>query len=203
MMIPPAGYLKQAKAICERNNVVLILDEIQTGLGRTGKILAEEHDGIEADLTLIGKALSGGFYPISAVLSNTEVMGVLQPGEHGSTFGGNPLACAIARTALKVLVEENMIENAAEIGTYFLNALKQINNPMIKEVRGIGLMIGLELRPEAGGARQYCEKLKEKGLLCKETHDHIIRFAPPLVIKRDVVNWALERIYSVLTPDAG
>jgi len=203
VIIPPAGYLKQAKAICERNNVVLILDEIQTGLGRTGKILAEEHDGIEADLTLIGKALSGGFYPISAVLSNSEVMGVLQPGEHGSTFGGNPLACAIARTALKVLVEENMIENAAEIGIYFLNALKQINSPMIKEVRGIGLMIGLELRPEAGGARQYCEKLKEKGLLCKETHDHIIRFAPPLVIKRDEVNWALERIHSVLIPGVG
>ena len=202
VIIPPTGYLKQAKAICERNNVVLILDEIQTGLGRTGKILAEEHDDIEADLTLIGKALSGGFYPISAVLSNTEVMGVLQPGEHGSTFGGNPLACAIARTALKVLVEENMIENAAEIGTYFLNALKQINNPMIKEVRGIGLMIGLELLPEAGGARQYCEKLKEKGLLCKETHDHIIRFAPPLVINRDVVNWALERIHSVFALDA-
>jgi len=203
VIIPPAGYLKQAKAICERNNVVLILDEIQTGLGRTGKILAEEHDGIEADLTLIGKALSGGFYPISAVLSNSEVMGVLQPGEHGSTFGGNPLACAIARTALKVLVEENMIENAAEIGIYFLNALKQINSPMIKEVRGIGLMIGLELRPEVGGARQYCEKLKEKGLLCKETHDHIIRFAPPLVIKRDEVNWALERIHSVLIPGVG
>jgi ornithine--oxo-acid transaminase len=203
VMIPPAGYLKQTKAICERNNMVLILDEIQTGLGRTGKILAEEHYGIEADLTLIGKALSGGFYPISAVLTNTEVMGVLQPGEHGSTFGGNPLACAIARTALKVLVEENMIENAAEMGTYFLNALKQINNPMIKAVRGMGLMIGIELRPEAGGARQYCEKLKEKGLLCKETHDHIIRFAPPLVIKRDAVNWALERIYSVLTADNG
>ena len=198
VIIPPAGYLKQAKVICERNNVVLILDEIQTGLGRTGKILAEQHDGVEADLTLIGKALSGGFYPISAVLSNTEVMGVLQPGEHGSTFGGNPLACAIARTALKVLVEENMIENAAEMGSYFLDALKQINNPMIKEVRGIGLMIGLELRPEAGGARHYCEKLKEKGLLCKETHDHIIRFAPPLVITREEIDWALEKIAAVL-----
>ena len=202
VIIPPAGYLKQAKAICERNNVVLILDEIQTGLGRTGKILAEEHDGIEADLTLIGKALSGGFYPVSAVLSNTEVMGVLQPGEHGSTFGGNPLACAIARMALKVLVEEKMIENAAEIGTYFLNALKQINNSLIKEVRGIGLMIGLELRPEAGGARPYCEKLKAQGLLCKETHDHIIRVAPPLVIKKDEVDWALERISSVFTPES-
>jgi ornithine--oxo-acid transaminase len=203
VMIPPAGYLRLVKAICERNNVVLILDEIQTGLGRTGKVLAEEHECIEADLTLIGKALSGGFYPISAVLSNTEVMGVLQPGEHGSTFGGNPLACAIARTALKVLVEENMIENAAEIGAYFLNALKQIKNPMIKEVRGIGLMIGLEFWPEAGGARRYCEMLKENGLLCKETHKNIIRFAPPLVITKNQVDWALERINSVLSHDVG
>jgi ornithine--oxo-acid transaminase len=201
VIIPPAGYLRQAKAICEKNKILLILDEIQTGLGRTGKILAEEHDGIEADLTLIGKALSGGFYPISAVLSNTEVMGVLQPGEHGSTFGGNPLACAIARTALKVLVEENLVENAAKMGTYFLDKLKEIDNTMIKEVRGRGLMIGLELQPEAGGARQYCEKLKEKGLLCKETHDHIIRFAPPLVIKRDEVDWAIERIDAALSPD--
>jgi len=196
--IPPAGYLKEAKAICEKHKVVLILDEIQTGLGRTGKMLAEEHDGIEADLTLIGKALSGGFYPVSAVLSNTEVMGVLQPGEHGSTFGGNPLACAVARTALKVLLEEGMIENAAEMGRYLLEGLKRINNPMIREVRGKGLLIGVELLPEAGGARQYCERLKEKGLLCKETHDHIIRFAPPLVISREEVDWALERITAVL-----
>jgi ornithine--oxo-acid transaminase len=196
--IPPAGYLKAAKAICEKHNVVLILDEIQTGLGRTGKILAEEHDGIEADLTLIGKALSGGFYPVSAVLSNTEVMDVLQPGEHGSTFGGNPLACAVARTALKVLTEEGMVANAAEMGAYFLNGLQQIKNPMIKEIRGKGLLIGLELLTEAGGARPYCEQLKESGLLCKETHDHIIRFAPPLVITRAEVDWALERIKAVL-----
>ena len=199
VIIPPVGYLKEARAICEKHNVVLILDEIQTGLGRTGKILAEEHDGIEADLTLIGKALSGGFYPVSAVLSNTEVMGVLQPGEHGSTFGGNPMACAIARTALKVLVEEGMIENAAEMGSYFIDGLKQIKNPLIREVRGKGLLIGMEMIPEAGGARQYCEKLKEKGLLCKETHDHIIRFAPPLVITREEIDWALEKIAAVLT----
>ncbi|MCG6910886.1 MAG: ornithine--oxo-acid transaminase [Deltaproteobacteria bacterium] len=198
VMIPPAGYLKKAKAICEKHDVVLILDEIQTGLGRTGKMLAEEHDGIEADLTLVGKALSGGFYPVSAVLSNTEVMDVLQPGEHGSTFGGNPLACAIARTALKVLIEEGMIENAAENGRYFLQGLKQIANPTIREIRGKGLFIGMELSPEAGGARRYCEKLKAKGLLCKETHDHIIRFAPPLVITREEVDWALERIAAVL-----
>ena len=196
--IPHAGYLKEAKDLCEKHNVVLILDEIQTGLGRTGKLLAEEHDGIEADLTVIGKALSGGFYPISAVLSTTAVMDVLNPGEHGSTFGGNPLACAVARTAMKVLVEEGLIENAASMGTYFLEGLKQISNPYIREVRGKGLMIGLELYPEAGGARPYCEKLKEKGLLCKETHNHIIRFAPPLIITKDQVDWALETISSVL-----
>ena len=197
VVVPPAGYLKAAKEICEKNNVVLILDEIQTGLGRTGKLLAEEHDGIEADLTLIGKALSGGFYPVSAVLSNTEVMSVLQPGEHGSTFGGNPLACAIARTALRVLIEEGMIENAASMGEYFIEGLKRIENPRIKEVRGKGLLIGVEFYPEAGGARQYCEKLMAKGLLCKETHDNIIRFAPPLVITKDVIDWALERIEDV------
>ena len=198
VIIPPVGYLKAARAICKKNNVVLILDEIQTGLGRTGKFLAEEHDGIEADLTLIGKALSGGFYPVSAVLSNTEVLGVLQPGEHGSTFGGNPLACAVARAALKVLVEEKMVDNAAEMGTYFLDGLRQIKNPVIKEIRGKGLMIGMELWSEAGGARQYCHKLKGKGLLCKETHENIIRFAPPLVITKDLVDWALEQIEAVL-----
>jgi len=198
VIIPPVGYLKAARAICKKNNVVLILDEIQTGLGRTGKMLAEEHDEIEADLTLIGKALSGGFYPVSAVLSNSEVMGVLQPGEHGSTFGGNPLACAVARAALKVLVEEKMVDNAAKMGTYFLDGLRQIKNSVIKEVRGKGLMIGMELLPEAGGARQYCHKLKKKGLLCKETHENIIRFAPPLVITKDLVGWALEQIEAVL-----
>ncbi len=196
--IPHAGYLKEAKALCEKHNVILILDEIQTGLGRTGKLLAEEHDGIEADLTVIGKALSGGFYPISAVLSTTAVMDVLNPGEHGSTFGGNPLACAIARTAMKVLVEEGLIENAASMGRYFLEGLKQISNPYIREVRGKGLMIGMEFYPEAGGARPYCENLKKRGLLCKETHNHIIRFAPPLIITKDQVEWALETISSVL-----
>ncbi len=198
VIIPPLGYLKAARNICKKNNVVLILDEIQTGLGRTGKLLAEEHDGIEADLTLIGKALSGGFYPVSAVLSNSEVLGVLQPGEHGSTFGGNPLACAVGRAALKVLVEEKMVDNAAKMGTYFLDELKKIDNPVIKEIRGRGLMIGMELLPDAGGARQYCLKLKEKGLLCKETHENIIRFAPPLVIAKDVIDWALEQIRAVL-----
>jgi ornithine--oxo-acid transaminase len=197
IIIPPEGYLKKAKAICEKNQVVLILDEIQTGLGRTGRFLAEQHEGIEADVTLIGKALSGGFYPISAVLSNTEVLGVLKPGEHGSTFGGNPLACAVARTALKVLIEEKMIENAAEVGRYFLEALQQIRSSLIKEVRGRGLMIGLELFPEAGGARPYCERLMSLGVLCKETHDNVIRFTPPLIIKKEEIDWAMEQIITV------
>ena len=198
VIIPPAGYLRAAREICNRNKIVLILDEIQTGLGRTGKLLAEEHEGIEADLTLIGKALSGGFYPVSAVLSNTEVMSVLRPGEHGSTFGGNPLACAVSRAAIRVLIEEGMIDNAARMGEYFLAGLKELRNPLIKEVRGRGLMIGLEFHPEAGGARSYCLKLKEQGLLCKDTHDHIVRFAPPLVISRETVDWALGRIEHVL-----
>jgi ornithine--oxo-acid transaminase len=198
VIIPPAGYLKKARSICSENNVVLILDEIQTGLGRTGKLLAEEHEGIEADLTLIGKALSGGFYPISAVLSNREVMDVLRPGEHGSTFGGNPLACAIARTALKVLVEENMIENAAVMGDYFLSNLSKIKAPHIKAVRGKGLLLAVELTADAGGARNYCEALMARGLLCKETHENTIRFAPPLVIAKDEIDWALERIEAVL-----
>jgi ornithine--oxo-acid transaminase len=198
VVIPPEGYLKTVRQLCTQQNIMLILDEIQTGLGRTGKLLAEEHEGIEADLTLIGKALSGGFYPVSAVLSNSEVMNVLQPGEHGSTFGGNPLACAVARTALRVLVDEGMVENAAEMGAVFLNGLKQIVNPLIKDVRGKGLMLAMEFYPEAGGARQYCLKLKEKGLLCKETHDDTIRFAPPLVITPVEVEWALEKISEVV-----
>ena len=199
VIIPPAGYLKEAKDVCAKNNVVIILDEIQTGLGRTGKLLAEEHDGIEADLTLIGKALSGGFYPISAVLSNTEVLGVLRPGEHGSTFGGNPLACAVARTAIKVLIEEKMIDNASKMGDYFLSQLKEIKNPNIKQVRGKGLLIGVELFPEFGSARPLCEKLMIQGILCKETHDNIIRFAPPLVITKEEIDWAMERIEPVLS----
>jgi len=197
VIIPPKGYLRAVKDVCEKNNIMLILDEIQTGLGRTGKLLAEEHDDIEADLTLIGKALSGGFYPVSAVLSNNEVMSVLRPGEHGSTFGGNPLACAVARTAIRVLNEENMIENAVLMGKYFKSGLSEIKNPMIKEIRGKGLLIGIEFLPEAGGTRSYCEKLMANGLLCKETHDNIIRFAPPLIITKEDIDWAMERIHGV------
>ncbi len=198
VIIPPQGYLRQAKALCENHNIVLILDEIQTGLGRTGRLLAEEHEGIEADLTLVGKALSGGFYPVSAVLSNKEVMDVLRPGEHGSTFGGNPLACAVARTALRVLVEEDLVANAAAMGNYFLTELEKLKTPQIKEIRGRGLMIGIEFHPEAGGARPYCMRLMEEGMLCKETHEHIVRIAPPLVIKKDDINWALEKLAKVL-----
>jgi ornithine--oxo-acid transaminase len=199
VIIPPDGYLKKARQICDQHNVVLILDEIQTGLGRTGRLLAEEHEGIEADLTLVGKALSGGFYPVSAVLSNKQVMDVLQPGEHGSTFGGNPLACAIARTAIKVLTEEKMIENAQKTGAYFLSGLQQIQSPHIKDVRGRGLMIAMELDPAAGGARPFCYRLADKGMLCKETHEHTIRFAPPLVITKEEVDWALEQINDAMT----
>jgi ornithine--oxo-acid transaminase len=198
VIIPPQGYLREVRELCDRHNVVLILDEIQTGLGRTGKLLAEEHEGIEADVTLIGKALSGGFYPVSAVLSNHEVLGVLRPGEHGSTFGGNPLACAVARTALRVLVEENMVDNARVLGEQFISGLRAIDSPLIKDIRGRGLMIGVELHPEAGGARPYCEKLAELGLLCKDTHEHTIRLAPPLVIQPGEVDWALERLRKVL-----
>lgn len=199
VIVPPEGFLAAARDICTRDGVLLVLDEIQTGLGRTGKLLAEEHDRIEADVTIIGKALSGGFYPISAVLSNHEVLGVLRPGDHGSTFGGNPLACAVARAALKALIEEGMIENASEMGEYFMSQLKRISSPYVKEVRGKGLLIGMELKPEAGGARRFCEKLKERGVLCKETHEHTVRFAPPLVIRKDDIDWALERIGPVFT----
>ncbi|MEX2694190.1 ornithine--oxo-acid transaminase [Rhizobium mongolense] len=194
VIIPPEGYFKRVRELCTANNVTLILDEIQTGLGRTGKLLAEEHEGIEADVTLIGKALSGGFYPVSAVLSNSEVLGVLKPGQHGSTFGGNPLACAVARAALKVLTEEGMIENADKMGAYFLEGLRSIRSNIVKDVRGRGLMMAIELEPEAGGARQYCYNLKERGLLAKDTHENTIRLAPPLVITKEQVEWAISEI---------
>lgn len=195
VIIPPEGYLRECQAICKKNNVIFILDEIQTGLGRTGKLLAEEHDGVVPDLTLIGKALSGGFYPVSAVLSNDEVLGVLQPGQHGSTFGGNPLACAVARESLKVLIDEGMIENSEKMGSYFLSELRKIESPVIKDVRGLGLMIAIELHEGTeGGARSICERLMRMGLLCKETHTYTIRFAPPLIINKEEIDWAVERI---------
>jgi len=201
VVIPPAGYFPKVRELCTANNLMLVLDEIQTGLGRTGKLLAEQHEGIEADVTLLGKALSGGFYPVSAVLSNNDVLGTLKPGQHGSTFGGNPLACAIARAAMRVLVEEGMIENAARQGARFLEGLQDIRANTIREVRGRGLMLAVELHPEAGRARHYCEALQGKGILAKDTHEHTIRIAPPLVITSDQVDWALERFATILTQD--
>lgn len=201
VVIPPAGYFTRVRELCTANNVMLVLDEIQTGLGRTGKLLAEQHEGIEADVTLLGKALSGGFYPVSAVLSNNDVLGTLRPGQHGSTFGGNPLACAVARAAMRVLVEEGMIENAARQGARFLGGLKDIRANTIRDVRGRGLMLAVELHPEAGRARRYCEALQAKGILAKDTHEHTIRIAPPLVITSDQVDWALERFATTLTQD--
>ena len=196
--IPPDGYMKKVREICTRNNVLLVADEIQTGLGRTGKLLATMHDDVRADVVILGKALGGGFYPVSAVLADEPIMGLILPGEHGSTFGGNPLAAAVARESLKVLVEEKLIENSAELGAYFLEQLSELNSPKIKEVRGRGLFIGVEMKPEAGGARKYCEALKEEGILAKETHQNIIRFAPPLIIDRPTIDWALGKIRKVL-----
>ena len=201
VVIPPQGYLRKTREICTRHNVLFIADEIQTGLGRTGKLFACEHEGVRPDVVAIGKALSGGFYPVSAVLSSREVLGVFNPGSHGSTFGGNPLACAVAREALKVLVEEGMIENSARLGDYFLGRLQRIESDHVELVRGKGLFIGVVLKHQAGGARRFCEALKERGLLCKETHEHVIRFAPPLVITREELDRALERIEEVLMMD--
>jgi ornithine--oxo-acid transaminase len=198
VIIPPAGYFTKARELCTAHNVTLILDEIQTGLGRAGKLLAEEHEGIVADVTLVGKALGGGFYPISAVLSNSDVLGVLKPGQHGSTFGGNPLACAVARAALKVLVEEGMVERSAELGAYFKEGLEAVRSNRVKEIRGRGLMLAVELHEEAGPARPVVEALRERGLLAKETHGQTIRFSPPLVIERSEIDWALGEIGEAL-----
>jgi ornithine--oxo-acid transaminase len=198
VVIPPEGYLKTAREICDRHNVLLITDEIQSGLGRTGKLLAAEHEGVRADMVTIGKALSGGMYPVSAVLADRSVLGVFGPGDHGSTYGGNPLACAVAREALKVLVDEHLIERAAELGDYLMARLREISSPHVKQIRGKGLWIGIVLKPEAGGARRFCEALMQQGVLAKETHWNIIRLAPPLVISRQEIDWALERIANVL-----
>lgn len=197
VLLPPAGYFKRVRELCSERNVVLVLDEIQTGLGRTGALLAQEHEGIKSDLTLLGKALAGGFYPVSAVLANNDVLKVLQPGTHGSTFGGNPLACAIARAALRVLVEEGMIENARVQGEYFMSQLRTLRSELIKEVRGRGLMLAIELHPHAGGAYQYCERLRDHGLLTKDTQVNTIRLAPPLVVKRPEIDFACEALAAV------
>ncbi len=197
IVVPPAGYLRGIERLCREHEMLFVVDEIQSGLGRTGKLFAFEHEGVRPDVVIIGKALAGGFYPVSGILADDEVMGVFKPGDHGSTFGGNPLGAAVAHAALTVLVEEKMIENSATLGAYFLDKLKTIRSPKIREVRGRGLWIGLELTPDAGGARRYCEALAEQGLLCKETHVNTIRFAPPLVITRPDLDWAFERIAAV------
>ncbi|MGA7327292.1 MAG: ornithine--oxo-acid transaminase [Rhodomicrobium sp.] len=193
VIVPPRGYVHAVRDLCTRERIIFILDEIQTGLGRTGRLLAEEHEGVEADMTLLGKALAGGFYPVSAVLSSAEILGVLKPGEHGSTFGGNPLACAAARASMRVLVENGMIENAASQGVYLLEGLKANLGDAVKEVRGRGLMLAIELHPDAGGARRYCEALRRNGILCKDTREHTIRVSPPLLITRQEIDWALPR----------
>lgn len=195
IIIPPAGFLKAAERICRAHRVLLIVDEIQSGLGRTGKLFAYQHDDVAPDAVIVGKALSGGFYPISAVLATREVLGVFHPGDHGSTFGGNPLACAIARAALRVIVEERLVERSAELGDYFMAQLKQLESPDVREVRGRGLWIGVEMN---GPARPYCEALMREGMLCKETHDRVIRLAPPLVITREEIDWAVGRLAAVL-----
>ncbi len=199
VIIPPKGYLKKAAEICQKNNILLIADEIQTGLGRTGRLFASEYENVRPDVTIIGKALAGGLYPVSAVLADVKILGVFKPGEHGSTFGGNPLASAVARAALQVIVEEKLVERSAEMGEYFLEQLCEINHPLVKEVRGRGLLIGMEMKKEAGGARRYCEALMKKGILAKETHENVIRFAPPLVIDKVTIDQAVKSIREVLS----
>ncbi len=198
VIMPPDGYLKKVADICKKNNVLFAADEIQTGLCRTGKLFASDHEGVRPDIVIVGKALSGGFYPVSAVLADKPILGLFTPGEHGSTFGGNPLAAAVARASLKVLREEKLAERSAELGAYFVEQLSEIPSPHVKEVRGKGLLIGVELKPEAGGARRFCETLKAKGILAKETHDNVIRFAPPLVIDKETIDWALPAIRETL-----
>ncbi|HTK94057.1 MAG TPA: ornithine--oxo-acid transaminase [Terriglobales bacterium] len=195
IIIPPRGYLAEAARICEENRVLLMCDEIQSGLGRTGKLFAYMHEGITPDVLIVGKALAGGFYPVSAILASKEIMSVYKPGDHGSTFGGNPLGCAVARTALQVLIDEKLVERSAQNGAYFLEQLKKLRSPDLKEVRGIGLWIGIELHSPA---RPYCEALKAEGVLCKETHDRVLRVAPPLVITKDEIDWAVEKIKKVI-----
>jgi ornithine--oxo-acid transaminase len=195
IVIPPEGFMKAAFELCKENNILFIADEIQAGLARTGKMFACEWEGIEPDMYILGKALGGGVFPISCVVANKEILGVFNPGSHGSTFGGNPMACAVSIAALDVLIDEKLADKSLELGEYFISKLKEIKNPIIKDVRGRGLFIGVELTEPA---RTYCEQLKERGLLCKETHDTVIRFAPPLVISKEELDWAIERINNVL-----
>lgn len=195
VIVPPEGFLKEAYEVCKESNVLFIADEIQSGLGRSGKMFACDWEGVVPDMYVLGKALGGGVFPISCVAANEDILGVFNPGSHGSTFGGNPLACAVSIASLDVIIDENLVERSLELGEYFMAELKKIDNPVIKEVRGKGLFIGVELHESA---RPYCEELKDKGLLCKETHENVIRFAPPLVIQKEELDWALDKIREVL-----
>ncbi len=199
VLIPPAGYLKETRRICTEQRVLFIADEIQVGLGRTGRLFCCDHEGVMPDMFILGKALGGGVYPVSGVTAPKEILGVFRPGEHGSTFGGNPLAAAVGRASLRVIQEEKLAEKAREMGGYFLTRLREIQAPIVKEVRGKGLLIGVEVKMDAGTARPYCEALRDEGILAKETHEQVIRFAPPLVISRDEIDWMLPRIRKVLT----
>lgn len=201
VLIPHEGYLRAVSKLCNENNVLFIADEIQTGWGRTGKLFACDHEGVKPDMMIVGKALSGGFYPVSGVLSSKEILGLIMPGDHGSTFGGNPLGSAIARTAMRVLIDEKMVENSAELGEYFMGRLRRIESEHVKEIRGKGLFIAVELKEEAGGARRFCVALQDKGILAKETHKTVIRFAPPLVITKETIDWALPIIAETLQMD--
>ena len=198
IIIPPDGYLRELRELTDEHRTLLIADEIQAGLGRTGKMFAFEHENIRPDMVIVGKALSGGFYPVSAVLADEAVMDVFKPGDHGSTYGGNPVAAAVACAALDVIVDEGLIEHSAELGDYLMRRLGELDSRHVKEIRGRGLWVAVELHPEAGGARRFCEALQTEGLLCKETHEHVIRLAPPLVITRQQIDWALERLFQVL-----
>ncbi|MGI5862453.1 MAG: ornithine--oxo-acid transaminase [Myxococcales bacterium] len=198
VVVPPEGYLRKVREICDSHNILMILDEIQTGLGRTGKLFAHEHEGVRPDMMTLGKALGGGVLPISATVGSRKDLGLFRPGEHGSTFGGNPLACAVARKALEVLRRESLAQRSEELGNYFMERLRAIRSPRVDHVRGKGLLIGVVLKTETGGARPFCERLMKEGLLCKETHDYVIRFAPPLIITKEQIDWALERIEKVL-----
>ncbi|HAR43965.1 MAG TPA: ornithine--oxo-acid transaminase, partial [Bdellovibrionales bacterium] len=200
ILMPSDGYLTHARELCTKNNVLLIVDEIQTGLGRTGKMFAYEHEkNAKPDMIVIGKALGGGVYPVSAVVSSKAVLGVFNPGDHGSTFGGNPLGAAVARTALDVIVNEKLVENSRELGTYLLNELKKIPSPHVQEIRGRGLFIGVEIKKSSGRARPFCEKLMNEGMLAKESHDQVIRLAPPLIIKKDEIDWIVSKMNKVLS----
>ncbi|MBG0771724.1 MAG: aminotransferase class III-fold pyridoxal phosphate-dependent enzyme, partial [Anaerolineaceae bacterium] len=201
IIVPPEGYLKAVKTLCEENNILFIADEIQTGLGRTGALFASQHEGVHPDITIIGKALSGGFYPVSAVLADKNILGLIEPGEHGSTFGGNPLGAAVAVAALEVIEDEQLIENAHLMGQYIMEYLEEIPKKNIKDIRGKGLLIGVELKHELGGARRFAETLQKKGILVKETHEHILRLAPPLVIDKETVDWMLPILRDVLLMD--